>query len=128
MPLKQRPLSPHIQIYDLFKITSLTSILHRLTGIALVGVSFIVVIWLLSIAYGPQSYATFNHTAQSWYGQLVLFGSTWAFWYQFINGIRHLVWDAGKGFDISLARKTGVLVLLSSIVVTVATWFYIMSF
>ncbi len=120
-----RPLSPHIQVYNLMKITSLTSMLHRLTGIALVGGSLLVVWWVIAVALGRDAYAVFNVAAHAWYGQIILFGFTWAFWYQFINGIRHLFWDAGVGFKLQVARKTGVLVIILSIVTTLATWFYL---
>lgn len=125
--MHKRPLSPHIQIYNLFKITSLTSILHRLTGIALVGGSLVVVWWLMAVAHGTNSYDCFMSAVRHPLGQLVLFGFTWALWYHLVNGIRHLFWDAGFGFKITVARKTGVAVLVSSIVAALATWLYILS-
>ncbi len=122
---KQRPLSPHIQIYDMFRITSLTSILHRITGAALVFGSLIIVWWLMAIAHGPQAYANFNDVIQSYPGKFVMLGFTWAFWYQLINGCRHLFWDAGMGFGKKTYPVTGRLVLLSSIVATCLTWWYL---
>lgn len=122
---KPRPLSPHLQVYNMFKITSLTSILHRATGAALVVGSLIIVWWLMAIAHGPDSYARFSEQVHTWYGMVVLAGFTWAFWYQLINGVRHLLWDAGYGFKIQIARMTGKLVLASSILATIATWLYI---
>jgi len=119
---KPRPLSPHLQVYDMLRITSLTSILHRLTGAALVIGTLIIVWWLMAVAHGPQAYADFNHTIQSWYFKLALVGFTWAFWYHFINGIRHLFWDAGIGFDHNTFPVTGKLALIASVIATIATW------
>lgn len=122
----QRPLSPHMQVYRLFSsITSLTSILHRATGAALVAGSVMIVWWLMAIAHGPASYERFNACIRSPLGIFVLVGFTWAFWYQLLNGIRHLFWDAGYGFQLQTAKATGILVLASSVVATLATWGYI---
>jgi succinate dehydrogenase / fumarate reductase cytochrome b subunit len=120
---KSRPLSPHIQVYNMFKITSLTSILHRITGAALVVGTLLIVWWLMAIAHGPQAYADFSHTIQRWYFKLALLGFTWAFWYQLINGIRHLFWDAGIGFGNKVYPVTGKLALTSSIIATLITWY-----
>ncbi len=119
---KPRPLSPHLQVYDMWRITSLTSILHRMTGAALVVGTLIIVWWVAAVAGGPQAYADFNHTIQRWYFKLALVGFTWAFWYQLINGVRHLFWDAGIGFGKHVYPVTGKAVLISSIVITLATW------
>jgi succinate dehydrogenase / fumarate reductase cytochrome b subunit len=124
-PSPERPLSPHLQIYKMTKITSLTSILHRITGVALVAGSVLILWWLMALAHGPQAYADFSHAAQSLVGKFILLGFTWAFWYQFINGLRHLGWDAGLGFKIEFARKTGVFVLLASFAATAVTWLVI---
>lgn len=121
--MKPRPLSPHLQVYNLFfKISSLTSILHRLTGIALVFGSVIIVWWLMAIAHGPDAYANFNTALQHPLGKLILIGFTWAFWYQLLNGVRHLFWDAGYGFKLPTAKATGVFVLVASVLVTLLTW------
>lgn len=121
-----RPLSPHIQIYSLFtRFTSLTSILHRLTGLALVAGSVLIVAWLMAIAHGPEAYAQFMTYTKHPLGQFVLIGFTWAFWYQLLNGVRHLVWDAGFGFKLQNARATAYTVIGLSFVATAATWFYL---
>ena len=122
----KRPLSPHLQVYNLFtSITSLTSLLHRGTGAALVFGSLIIVWWLMAIAHGPEAYAKFNECVRSPLGILVLIGFTWAFWYQLINGIRHLFWDAGYGFKLQIAKTTGIIAIISSLIATLATWAYI---
>lgn len=122
---KARPLSPHLQVYNMFKITSLTSILHRITGSALTLGLFVIVAWVWSLVCGPQAYATFNHMIQAWYGQVILFGFTAAFWYHFVSGMRHLLWDAGVGLKIETARKTGVVVLMLAAALTAVTWLYL---
>lgn len=96
--------------------------LHRLTGIALVGGSVLLVAWLALLAAGPEFYATFDTIAHNCFGQVVLFFFTLIFWYHFVNGIRHLFWDAGLGFNIQFARKTGVAMLLVAALLTLATW------
>lgn len=124
--MKTRPLSPHLQVYNLFfKINSLTSILHRMTGAALVAGSLLIVWWLLALAHGPDSYARFTGAAGHPLGLLVLGGFTWAFWYQLLNGIRHIVWDAGYGFRLGVAKATGILVLVLSVAATLLTWLFI---
>lgn len=121
----ERPLSPHLQVYNMFAITSLTSILHRITGAALVVGSLIVVYWLMAVAHGPDAYARFHDVATTGLGQLILAGFLWAFWYQLINGCRHLLWDTGVGFKIKTARLSGKLILIGSVVVTALTWCYL---
>lgn len=124
--MKQRPLSPHLQVYSLFsKINSLTSILHRMTGAALVAGSLLIVWWLMAISHGPAAYGRFVEAAQHPLGKLVLIGFTWAFWYQLLNGIRHMVWDAGYGFKLKTAKASGVFVLSASVIVTALTWLHI---
>lgn len=123
---KPRPLSPHMQVYNVFtSITSLTSLLHRATGAALVFGSIIIVWWLMAIAHGPTAYSNFNEIIRSPLGILVMIGFTLAFWFQLFNGVRHLFWDAGYGFKLKFAKMTGVTVIISSLIATVATWAYI---
>lgn len=123
MASSPRPLSPHIQIYNLLKITSLTSILHRITGAGLtLAGNGILLWWLLALASGPQAYTVFLSVAHSWIGQFILFGLTWAFWFHLCSGIRHLIWDTGRGLKIETARKSGVWILALSAVMTLATW------
>ena len=118
----ERPLSPHLQVYNMFAITSLTSILHRLTGAALVVGSLIVVYWLMAVAHGVEAYGRFYEVFASFFGQLILLGFLWAFFYQLINGCRHLLWDTGVGFKIKTARLTGKVILFGSIILTALIW------
>ncbi len=120
-PDRSRPLSPHMQIYR-WPITMASSITHRATGIAnAVGTVFLAW-WLTALASGPGAYATFQNVAGSWFGLVVLFGYTWALSYHLFNGVRHLVWDTGHGFDNRVAERTSLLMFLLSAVFAVALW------
>ncbi len=120
-----RPLSPHLQIYR-WPVTMLTSIVHRVTGVGLGAGALVVAWWLIAAAAGPAAYATFASAAGSWFGQLVLFGFTWALVYHLLNGVRHLVWDAGKGFEKHRAERASLLVIVASVVLTAAIWAYVL--
>lgn len=117
----ERPLSPHLQIYKP-QITMVTSITHRITGIALGVGTLLLAWWLIAAATGPEAYATVSAFLGSWFGRLVMFGFTWALFYHLCNGIRHLFWDAGKGFELPTMRKTGVAAIVASVVLTLLTW------
>ena len=116
-----RPLSPHLAIYS-WKVSSTLSIVHRMTGVALSFGAFVLVGWLVSIAAGVDAYSTINNLLDSIIGRLALFGWTFCFFYHLCNGIRHMFWDVGKGFEKLLAQQTGMLVLVVSIVLTVGLW------
>ncbi len=115
-----RPLSPHLQIYRP-QLTSMTSIFTRLTGNALIVGTVLVVWWLLAAATGPDYYATANAVLTSWFGDLVLLGSTWALWYHALAGLRHLYWDTGRGLEVETAEKLGLAVIAGSLVLTILT-------
>ena len=115
------PLSPHLQIYRP-QLTSAMSILHRITGVALAVGSLMLLYWLCAAAQGPDAYAGAQRCLGSLPVQLLLFGWTFAFYYHLCNGIRHLLWDTGWGFDLGTAYKTGYLVLAAAGGLTVATW------
>lgn len=121
-----RPLSPFmLGQYYRFQITSVTSILHRITGVALAAASVLVVWWFLAAASGPEAFATADAVLTSWLGHLVLIGALWALWYHFLNGIRHLVWDAGHGFELETAARTGIGALAGSAVLTLLTLIFV---
>jgi len=117
----ERPLSPHLQIYRP-QITSVLSILHRLTGVALAFGALVLVYWLAAAASGPAAFESAQWLIGSFIGRLFLFGWTFALFYHFCNGIRHLAWDAGWGFELEQARRTGLLVVAASAVLTLAVW------
>ncbi|MFT6556710.1 succinate dehydrogenase, cytochrome b556 subunit [Sneathiella sp.] len=117
----ERPISPHLGIYKP-QITMVTSITHRITGVALGVGTLLLTWWLIAAAAGPDSFETVNGFISSWFGRLVLFGFSWALFYHLCNGIRHLFWDAGKGFELPTMRKTGMAAIVMSVVLTVLTW------
>ncbi|MGB8365665.1 MAG: succinate dehydrogenase, cytochrome b556 subunit [Rhizomicrobium sp.] len=120
---RPRPLSPHVQIYR-WPVTMATSIVHRVSGVALAAGTLLVVWWLIATATGTDYYDTFSAAARSPLGILVLFGFVWSLAYHLSNGIRHLVWDAGFGFDIKTAGRTGVFVFALSFIIAVAIFGY----
>jgi succinate dehydrogenase / fumarate reductase cytochrome b subunit len=120
MASSDRPLSPHIQVYRP-QITSVLSILHRITGVALTLGTLLLTWWLVSAAYGPEAFDTCQAFLGSWFGQLVLWGFTFAIFYHLGNGIRHLAWDFGWGFDMPVLQKTGLVVVGFAAVCTLIT-------
>lgn len=116
-----RPLSPHLQIYRP-QITSLLSVTHRGTGVVLAMAAVLLTYWLASAAYGPESFERAQALMESWFGRLVMFGFTFSMFYHLLNGVRHLGWDIGWGFELVTLRITGVLVLLFSFGLTVLSW------
>ena len=121
MTAGNRPLSPHLQVYRP-QITSLLSIVHRLTGVALAAGALLLGYWLTSAAYGPETFAVAQGFLASWFGRLILFGMTFALFYHLLNGIRHLAWDAGWGFEMDTLKLTGWLVIAATVVLTLITW------
>lgn len=122
-PADNRPLSPFmLGQYYRFQWTSLLSIIHRITGIGLSFGTLLVAAWLIALASGPVVYGQFAQHLTAWYGQILLFGWSWALMYHLGNGIRHLFWDIGWGFDIKTAEKSGYAVVFASFLLTAAAW------
>jgi succinate dehydrogenase / fumarate reductase cytochrome b subunit len=122
-PKHARPLSPFmIGPYYKPQWTSMLSILHRITGMAMSFGTLLLTTWLVCLAAGEACYQAVSPWIFSIFGKAVLFGFTWAIFYHFCNGIRHLVWDIGKNFDIKDAKNSGYLMVAASIVLTVAVW------
>ena len=115
-----RPLSPHLQIYRL-QLTSVTSILTRITGNGLIVGVLLAVWWLFAAAVSPEHFATANWFATSWFGDLVFTLSAWAVWYHYLAGLRHLYFDAGHGLDIPTAERLGWGIIIGSVVLTLLT-------
>ena len=118
-----RPLSPHLSIYRP-QITSVLSILHRITGVGLGAGALALAAWLGAAAAGPEAFACAQAVAGSALGQLLLFGWTWALLYHLCNGIRHLFWDAGMGYGLVAVRRSGWAAVGASAVLTLAAWIY----
>lgn len=115
-----RPLSPHLQIYRP-QFTSITSILTRITGNALLLGALLIVWWLLAAATGPDYYAVANGVITSFLGDLVMTLSLWALWYHALAGVRHLIWDTGRGLDLKEAEMLAYFVIGGSFVLTLVT-------
>ena len=123
----ERPLSPFmLPTWYRFQITSLLSILHRLAGIALAVGSIVLAWWLIAVAAGGEVFATTHAFIASPVGVLLLFGWSVAFFYHLCNGIRHLAWDAGYGFELRTAYRNGYAVLAATVVLTVLAWLYVL--
>jgi succinate dehydrogenase / fumarate reductase cytochrome b subunit len=118
---RTRPLSPNIQIYRP-QLTSVLSIANRITGVVLSMYAVALVGWLVAGAAGPQAYSTVHAFIQSWVGQILLFGGTFSFFVHLCGGIRHLVWDAGYGFELRAIYASGWAVVVASAALTAATW------
>lgn len=116
-----RPLSPHLQVYR-WQISNTLSILHRLTGVALAFGGLALVGWLLALASGQAAYAAVTWVLTSLPGQIFLIGWSFCFFFHLCNGLRHLVWDAGYGFDRVVARKSGMAAVAVASVLTVIFW------
>ncbi|KMK66356.1 succinate dehydrogenase, cytochrome b556 subunit [Puniceibacterium sp. IMCC21224] len=119
-----RPLSPHLQIYRP-QLTSMTSILTRITGNALIVGMLLCVWWLLAAATGPDYFAVADAVVNGWFGNLVMFLSLWALWYHTLAGVRHLIWDQAVGLDLDTAEKLGYAVIGGSVILTILTVFII---
>ena len=121
MEKSQRPLSPHLQIYRP-QLTSVLSITHRATGMALVLGTLLLVYWLLAAASGAEAYASAQQLLGSWVGRILLLGFSFALFFHLCNGIRHLFWDVGLGFELKTAYASGRAVVGVSIAMTVLAW------
>ena len=118
MVTDKRPRSPHLGIYR-WQITMTMSILHRATGVALAVGSIALVWWLVAAGMGPEAFGTVHGFLSSYFGQFLLIGWTFSLFYHLCNGIRHLAWDAGWGFQIRTLYITGYLVWVAAIALTV---------
>lgn len=121
MASDDRPLSPDLQIYRP-QLTSVLSITHRLTGVALSIGSPLLVYWLIAAAAGPSSYSTLHGFLTSWPGLLLLLGWTFSLFSHLCHGIRHLFWDAGYGFGLQTIYVSGWAVVAISIGLTLTAW------
>ena len=116
-----RPRSPDVRIYKP-QLTSVLSILHRLTGVVLSVGSVLLVAWLVAVADGGDTYATVDGWLRSWIGLLLLVGWTFALFYHLCNGIRHLAWDLDFGFELRNIYLSGWTVVAVSVILTLVTW------
>jgi succinate dehydrogenase / fumarate reductase cytochrome b subunit len=116
-----RPLSPHLQIYKPM-LTMMMSIMHRVTGLGLYF-GIILLVWWLTAASISDSYFDFvQGFFGHWFGRLVLFGFTWALMHHALGGLRHLLWDTGRGYDLKVVEWLARANLAGSIVLTLLLW------
>jgi succinate dehydrogenase / fumarate reductase, cytochrome b subunit len=117
----ERPLSPHLTIYRL-TLTMMMSIVHRITGAALYVGTLLVAWWLIAAASGPNGYATVQWFMGTWIGRLILLGYTWALIHHMLGGLRHLIWDTGRGLGPSEREWLVRATLFGSVTLTVVLW------
>ena len=115
-----RPLSPHLTVYRP-QLTSMSSILTRITGVSLLLGGLLVVWWFLAAATSPQYFEIADEFVTSWFGDLIMTLSLWALWYHALAGLRHLYWDTGRGLEVETAEKLGIIIIVLSVVLTILT-------
>lgn len=121
MAMSDRPLSPHLQIWR-WNVTMALSIAHRATGVGLGLGALMLAWWLIAAASGPEAFATAQGFMGSILGRLILFGFTAALFFHLCNGIRHLVWDMGYGFEVATAERSAWLTIAATVVLTLIAW------
>ena len=120
-PPVERPLSPHLFIYKPM-LTMMMSIVHRITGMGLYFGTLLLAWWLIAAATSPNAYATVGSFMASFIGRIILFGYTWALMHHMLGGIRHFIWDMGRGFGPQEREWLAVATLVGSISLTVIIW------
>lgn len=125
MSTDNRPLSPHLQVYRL-PFTAITSISHRISGALLAAGSLVLVYWVAAVAGGAERYAAANAVLGSVPVRLLMFVWTFVLFYHLCNGVRHLFWDAGYGFDLAVAQRAGQAVIGAAAALTLLTWLIVL--
>ena len=123
----KNPLSPHLQIYR-WHISSLLSITHRISGIINLLALILIFFWLLLLSLGESNYELFLLIINSFFGKFILIGFAWSMSFHTLSGIRHLAWDLGYGFEIKTANISGIIVIISSLVLTIIFWLFARGF
>jgi succinate dehydrogenase / fumarate reductase cytochrome b subunit len=121
MSSAKRPLSPHLQVYRP-QLTSILSITHRMSGVALSVGTLLLVYWLAAAATGPEAFESAQSFVGSFLGRLLLFGWTIGLFFHLCNGIRHLVWDIGRGFELDDVYRSGWTVVVATALLSLLTW------
>jgi len=117
----RNPLSPHLQIYR-WHISSLLSITHRISGVINLLALILIFFWITFLSFGESNYDLFLSTINSFFGKFILIGFTWSMSFHLLSGIRHLFWDLGYGYEIKTANISGIIVIIFSLVMTIAFW------
>ena len=112
------PLSPHLQIYK-WQISSLLSITHRIVGVINFFAIILICIWAIMLVFGENSYSILNTILNSGFGKFLTISLCWTFSFHILNELRHLIWDAGYGFDLKISKITGIIVFIGSFVLTI---------
>lgn len=123
-PGASRPLSPHLSVYR-FHLSMALSILHRAAGMALTGVLVLFIVWLWAAAYSGECFDAINGLLRTPVGLVLLIGVSLVFNFKFVTGLRHLWWDTGAGFAVPSIDKSGRLVLLLTVVLTLIVWAFV---
>ena len=123
----KNPLSPHLQIYR-WHISSLLSITHRISGAINLIALILIFFWLTILSFGESNYELFLLIINSFFGKFILIGFTWSMSFHLLSGIRHLVWDLGYGFEIKTVNISGIIVIISSLVMTIIFWLFARGF
>tara|TARA_Y100000590_G_scaffold382423_1_gene452363 strand:+ start:38 stop:424 length:387 start_codon:yes stop_codon:yes gene_type:complete len=121
------PLSPHLQIYR-WHVSSLVSITHRISGIINLLALILIFFWLLVLNFNESNYELFLLVINSFFGKFILIGFTWSMSFHVLSGIRHLIWDLGYGFEIKTSNISGIIVIISSLVLTIIFWLFARGF
>jgi succinate dehydrogenase / fumarate reductase cytochrome b subunit len=116
----QTPLSPFLQYRP--QLTSVLSITHRITGVLLCAGAVLLSLWLVAIAAGAETYAAISGHIAAWHGRFVIFGFVFSLYYHLCNGVRHLFWDMGLGLEITTAYRSGYVVLVATLLLTIVTF------
>ena len=123
----KNPLSPHIQIYR-WHVSSLLSITHRISGVINFFALILIFFWLVVLSFGESNYELLLLIINSFFGKFILIGFTWSMIFHSLSGIRHLIWDLGYGFEIKTANISGIIVIISSLVLTIIFWLFTRGF
>ena len=118
METDKNPLSPHLQIYK-WQVSSLLSITHRIVGVLNIFIITLICLWVLSLIFGESSYELTKMFLKSFFGKFIIISFCWTFSFQILNEIRHLMWDLGYGFDLKIAKITGIMVFIGSFILTI---------
>ncbi len=116
------PVSPHLQVYDMFKLTSFLSIIHRVFGAGLLVGTLLFTYWIASAAAGPQAYDCAMNFLGSWFGYLLVFGWSFALFYHMCNGVRHMLWDTGRMLALKDIYQSGYVMVACASGLTVVAW------
>lgn len=119
-----RPLSPHLTIYRP-QMTSISSIFVRITGNALLAATLLLIAWLLAASTSAVAFDWVQCVITSWFGDLVFLLSLWALWYHMLGGLRHLIWDTGRGLELKAAERMGWIMIIGSLLLTAFTVIWI---